>query len=105
MIRWVCIAALLAGLDAYASSATCQERCITDFQRCAGGCKGPGNCTKRCQDQFDTCNRSCAKDDKVDLKKDMPKKCPGPKGKMVPCSDYANDPNKLDTPPPVPRSR
>jgi hypothetical protein len=93
---------LASTAHAWAAGGSCQERCMTNFTRCTGSCNTPERCMKRCQDQLDSCNRSCAKED-ADAKPVMPKKCPDAKGRLKPCSEQHNDPNGLDTPPPVPR--
>jgi hypothetical protein len=93
--------ALLVAAPALATGGSCQERCMNNLQRCASSCNAPERCMKRCQDQLDSCNRSCAKE-AADTKPVLPKKCPDAKGRMLPCSEQHNDPNGLDTPPPVP---
>lgn len=85
-------AALAAGRD-------CTTRCQSNSTSCASRCTESARCFRQCDNQLKACLSSCQAHNDYTMPggAQVKGKCPGPNGKLVPCTELAKtiDPNKL----------
>ncbi len=94
-MKTLLLALSLTSAAAFGQAMSCEERC-TSNDGCFNACSDE-RCMARCQSRAQSCVQSCAQKSKggdtskmqAQAKKGM---CPGPKGRMVPCSQSAFDP-------------
>lgn len=87
---WACLAFAQTG-------SVCLDRCGASMTDCVGNCGSETKCTSECMKRYDDCSTRCVAGGKAGgAHKGAGKqqKCPGPKGKDVPCSSYVPPPDQ-----------